>query len=131
MKQDNIELRKQYTVDLVGEKTSKVMNLLIDSLEQNFSAIDPAWETSLTLLAMNYQLLFAAFEDLQKNGKAAPDCKNRLQKNPSIGIFLNTQNAIQSLLAKMGLTLLSKARAKQLMKDELDTEDDFDSKYLD
>jgi hypothetical protein len=33
MKQDNIELRKQYTVDLVGEKTSKVMNLLIDSLE--------------------------------------------------------------------------------------------------
>jgi len=79
---------------------------------------------------MNYQLLFTAFDDLQMNGKAAPDSKGRLQKSPSIGIFLNTQNAIQGLLAKMGLTLMSKYRARQLMKDEPDLEDDFESKFL-
>ena len=122
------ELRSEFTPEKVGEKTSKVMNLLIDSLEQNFSAIDPAWKTTLSMLAMNYQLMFNAFEDLQVNGKTAPDEKKRLQKNPSIGIFLNTQTAIQSLQTSMGLTLMSKARAKQLMKGE-DEIDEFEKTF--
>lgn len=124
------ELRQEFTKEKVGEKTAKVMELLIDSLEQNFQFIDPAWKTTLSMLAMNYQLMFQAFEDLQTNGKTAPDDKKRLQKNPSIGIFLNAQNAIQSLQTSMGLTLMSKARAKQLMKSDSELDDPFDE-YVD
>lgn len=123
-----MNLRKKFTADAVGERTSKTMSKLIESLEKNFHDIDAAWECQLEMIAMNYQLMYEAYDDLCDQGKLQRDSRGRLQKNPSIAIFQNTQANIQNIMNKMGWSVLSKARAKALMDTEVE-KDEFERAF--
>lgn len=102
----------------------------IDTLEKNFDEIDESWIAVLDLLAINYQLLFQAYDDIIENGNKNRDERGRMVKNPSIQIFSTSQQNIQNLLNKMGFTTLSKARAKALMREDPDLEDEFADKFM-
>lgn len=104
-------------------RTQSTIFKLIDTIEKNFSEIDEAWIVNLEALAMNYDLFYAAYDDLKANGNTKTDYKDRLSKNPSITIYNNCQNAIQGILSRMGLNVLSKARAKSLMNTEVETDE--------
>lgn len=118
-----MNLRKKFTADAVGERTSKTMSKLIDSLEKNFQDIDPAWECQLEMIAMNYQLMYEAYDDLCDQGKLQRDARGRLQKNPSIAIFQNTQANIQNIMNKMGWSVLSKARVRTMLADNAEVDE--------
>lgn len=119
------DLRNHFKISDYSDKTVNAMNKLIDSLEVNFNELDPSWEISLEQLAMNFQILFDAYEDIQANGNLQKDARDRLQKNVSITLFMNATNNIQNILNKFGFTVMSKARVKQLMKEEPDSPDEF------
>lgn len=119
-----LELRKRYTEKDYSKKTVETMNMIIDTMEENFSGIDKAWVSSLDLLALNYDMMYDAYDDIKNNGNISKSSKERLSRNPSISIFLNCQNAIQNILSKTGLTVLSKARVKQLLSGDPE-EDEF------
>lgn len=123
-----MKLRNKFTTDKVGKRTAETMQKLIDSLETNFNAIDPAWECQLEMIAMNYQLMYSAYDDLNEQGKLQRDARGRLQKNPSIAIFQNTQANIQNIMNKMGWTVLSKARVKSMLTDSAET-DEFEENF--
>ena len=123
-------LRERYKLNAAHDKTVEAMLFLVDSLEKNFSEYDEAWTNSLDLLQINYDLLFSAKDDLDKNGKQCKDYRDRLVRNPSISILLNAQNNIMNILSRMGLNVLSKARIKQFLKSE-DELDSFESNFLD
>lgn len=125
-----IDLRKRYSKKDYSPKTVETMELIIDSMERNFTEFDSAWISSLDLLAQNYEIMNAAYEDLKKNGCTSPGSRERLSKNPNVSLFLNCQNAIQNILSKTGLTVLSKARVKMYQKDDPDVEDEFESKFM-
>ncbi len=111
-------LRERYKINSTNDATVEAMLFLVDSIEKNFSDFDSAWINSLDLLQINYDLLYAAKEDIDKNGKQCKDYRDRLVRNPSISILLNAQNNIMNILSRMGLNVLSKVRVRQLMKEE-------------
>lgn len=123
-----MKLRNKFTADKVGKRTAETMQKLIDSLVTNFNDIDPAWECQLEMIAMNYQLMYSAYDDLNEQGKLQRDARGRLQKNPSIAIFQNTQANIQNIMNKMGWTVLSKARVKSMLTDSAET-DEFEENF--
>ena len=125
-----IDLRKRYSKKDYSQKTVETMELIIDSMERNFTEFDSAWISSLDLLAQNYEIMNAAYEDLKKNGCTSPGSRERLSKNPNVSLFLNCQNAIQNILSKTGLTVLSKARVKMYQKEDPDVEDEFENKFM-
>ena len=106
------------------------MHRLIQSLEENYGGVDQAWITSLDLIAMNYDLLYQAYDDIKESGNTATASKGRLSKNPSISIFMNAQNNIQNILSKNGLTLMSKVRAKKFIDDGISDDDEFEQTFL-
>ena len=122
------QLRTHFQVSSYSDKTVSTINKLIDSLENNFSELDPSWEVSLEQLAMNFQILYDAYDDIQANGNLQKDARDRLQKNVSITLFMNATNNIQNILNKFGFTVLSKARVKQMMKEEPGS-DNFTEKF--
>lgn len=122
------DLRNRYKINSNNEKTVESMMFIIDSIEKNFSEYDAAWTTSLDLLQINYDLLYSAKEDIDKNGKQTTDYRDRLVRNPSIQILLNAQNNIMNILSRMGLNVLSKARIKQFLKDEVE-KDEFEENF--
>ena len=122
--------RKRYSAKKFGKETEESMMMYIDTLEKNFDEIDESWIAVLDLLAINYQLMHKAYEDIVERGNTQLDERNRLVKNPSIQIFQSTQTNIQNLLNKMGFTTLSKARAKALMREDPDLEDEFADKFM-
>ena len=127
-----VNLKERYSASKFGERTAETMGFLIDSMYKTFIDIDPAWIASLDQLAMDYEMLYQAYDDIKANGNITPASRERLSRNPSIGLFLNAQNAIQTILSKTGLTVLSKAKVKQLLRDSTnDTETDtFAEKFL-
>lgn len=125
-----IDLDNRYTAEKYGEKTAETMSLLIDSMKKTFQEIDPAWITSLDLLALNYEMMYKAYDDIQSRGNISTASKERLSRNPSISIFLNCQNMIQNILSKSGLTVLSKAKVKQLLNTG-EEQDEFEKNFLD
>lgn len=126
----NPNLRNRYNKEDYLEKTVEQMQRLIQSLEDNYGCIDQAWITSLDLIAMNYDLLYQAYEDIKQNGSTSPGSRERLSKNPAISIFMNAQNNIQNILSKNGLTLMSKVRAKKFIDEGLDEQDEFEKNFL-
>lgn len=46
-----IDLRKRYSKKDYSQKTVETMELIIDSMERNFTEFDSAWISSLDLLA--------------------------------------------------------------------------------
>lgn len=118
-----LELRKRYTLKDYSQKTVETMNMIIDSMEENFAEIDKAWISSLDLLALNYEMMYNAYDDIKNNGNVSNSSKERLSRNPAISIFLNCQNAIQNILSKTGLTVLSKARVRQLMTEQTEIDE--------
>jgi phage terminase small subunit len=125
------KIRKKFNAADWDPRTVEAMNNLIDSIEKNFDEWDPAIESSLQLLAYNYDLLFQAVDEIRNNGTTSPDGRKRLQRNPAITLFLNTQNAIQSILTKTGLTVVSKVKVQKYMKDSDPEElDDFEKNFL-
>lgn len=128
-KQSFMNLQDRYTPEKYGERTAETMSFFISSMKQMFTEIDPAWIPSLDQLAMNYKLMFEAYDDITKNGNTSKASRERLSRNPSIGLFLNCQNAIQSILSKTGLTVISKARVQQLTREDFE-KDDFAEKFI-
>lgn len=126
----NPNLRNRYNKEDYLEKTVEQMHRLIQSLEDNYGDVDQAWITSLDLIAMNYDLLYQAYDDIKETGNTAPGSKGRLSKNPSISIFMNAQNNIQNILSKNGLTLMSKVRAKKFIDDGISDDDEFEQTFL-
>ena len=124
-----MNLEERYTVEEYGERTAEVMSFFISSMNKMFTEIDPAWIPSLDQLAMNYKLMFEAYDDILLNGNTSKASRERLSRNPSVGLFLNCQNAIQNILSKTGLTVISKARVQQLTRADFD-KDDFEEKFL-
>lgn len=122
------DLRNRYKINSRNEKTVESMMFIINSIEKNFSEYDDAWTTSLDLLQINYDLLYSAKEDIDKNGKQTTDYRDRLVRNPSIQILLNAQNNIMNILSRMGLNVLSKARIRQFLKDEVE-KDEFEENF--
>ena len=125
-----MNLDDRYSLEKYGERTAETMKLFIDSMKKTFTEIDSAWISSLDMLAMNYKLMFDAYDDIKANGNISSASRERLSRNPSIGLFLNCQNAIQAILTKSGLTVMSKARVKQLMRDVDDPGDEFAENFL-
>lgn len=123
-------LKERYSAEKYGERTAETMGFLIESMYKTFIDIDPAWIASLDQLAMDYEMLYQAYDDIKANGNITPASRERLSRNPSIGLFLNCQNAIQTILSKTGLTVLSKAKVKQLMRDEEEPRDEFADNFL-
>lgn len=126
----NPNLRNRYNKEDYLEKTVEQMHRLIQSLEDNYGDVDQAWITSLDLIAMNYDLLYQAYDDIKETGNTATASKGRLSKNPSISIFMNAQNNIQNILSKNGLTLMSKVRAKKFIDDGISDDDEFEQTFL-
>ena len=121
-------LRNRYKINSTNEKTVESMNFIINSLEKNFSEYYDALTTSLDLLQINYDLLYAAKEDIDKNGKQTKDYRDRLTRNPAISILFNAQNNITNVLSRMGLNVVSKARIRQFLKDEVE-KDEFEENF--
>lgn len=124
-----MNLDNRYSVEKYGERTAENMKFFIDSMKKTFTDIDSAWISSLDQLAMNFKLMFDAYDDILANGNISTASKERLSRNPSISLFFNCQNAIQTILTKSGLTVMSKAKVKQLMRDEGEG-DDFAENFL-
>ncbi len=124
-----MNLDNRYSVEKYGERTAETMKLFIDSMKKTFTDIDSAWISSLDQLAMNFKLMFDAYDDILANGNISTASKERLSRNPSISLFFNCQNAIQTILTKSGLTVMSKAKVKQLMRDDGEG-DDFAENFL-
>ena len=122
-------LRDKYKVSEFSDKTVSQMMKLISSLEKNFTEIEDSWELNLDLICMNLEILNNAYKDIQEQGKLQKDARDRLQKNPSIGLFFNAQAQVQNLLNKMGMTVLAKCRVKQYLKDEDSSKDEFESNF--
>lgn len=122
-----MNLYERYTPAKYGERAAEVMSFFVSSMQKMFKEIDPAWIPSLDQLALNYKLMYEAYDDITKNGNVTEASRERLSRNPSIGLFNSCQNAIQTILTKTGLTVLSKARVKQLMKNENEMNDEKDS----
>ena len=118
-----IKLDERYNAEKYGERTAETMSLFIESMKKTFTDIDSAWISSLDQLAMNFKLMFDAYDDILANGNISSASRERLSRNPSISLFFNCQNAIQTILTKSGLTVMSKAKVKQLMRDECDTDE--------
>lgn len=129
MKLDN--LRNKYKVSDYSDKTVSFMDNLISSLEINFDEIDPSWVSQLDLIAMNANIMFDAYDDIQTNGNLQKDARGRLQKNVSITLFTNSFNNLNNLLSRNAFNIIGKARAKQLMKDVADIKDDFEQNFED
>lgn len=125
-----MNLEERYTAEKYGERTAETMKYFLMSMKSMFTEIDPGWIPSLDQLAMNYKLMFEAYDDVTKNGNTSKASRERLSRNPSIGLYLNCQNAIQNILSKTGLTVMSKARVKQLMRSEDDLKDPFAEDFL-
>ena len=83
----------------------------------------------MDLICMNLEILNNAYKDIQEQGKLQKDARDRLQKNPSIGLFFNAQAQVQNLLNKMGMTVMAKCRVKQYLKDESSSIDEFESNF--
>lgn len=125
----NLEnLKQKYDVSEYSDKTVNTIKKLITSLEQNYDSIDTSWEVNLELLAMNYELLYKSYDDIKANGNTSKDYRDRLTKNPSVNMFANTINNINNIMSKMGFNILSKVRAKQLLKDEVE-KDEFEENF--
>lgn len=122
-------LRDKYKVSEFSDKTVSQMMKLISSLEKNFTEIEDSWELNLDLICMNLEILNNAYKDIQEKGKLQKDARDRLQKNPSIGLFFNAQAQVQNLLNKMGMTVMAKCRVKQYLKDESSSIDEFESNF--
>lgn len=122
-------LRDKYKVSEFSDKTVSQMMKLISSLEKNFTEIEDSWELNLDLICMNLEILNNAYKDIQEQGKLQKDARDRLQKNPSIGLFFNAQAQVQNLLNKMGMTVMAKCRVKQYLKDESSSIDEFESNF--
>lgn len=89
-----MNLDNRYSVEKYGERTAETMKLFIDSMKKTFTDIDSAWISSLDQLAMNFKLMFDAYDDILANGNISTASKERLSRNPSISLFFNCQNAI-------------------------------------
>lgn len=122
-------LRDKYKVSEFSDKTVSQMMKLISSLEKNFTEIEDSWELNLDLICMNLEILNNAYKDIQEQGKLQKDARDRLQKNPSIGLFFNAQAQVQNLLNKMGMTVMAKCRVKQYLKDESSSIDEFEENF--
>lgn len=126
---DLTNIRTKYKLSDYSDKTVAFMDNLISSLEVNFDECDPSWLSQLDLIAMNANIMFNAYDDIQANGKLQEDSRGRLQKNVSITLYCNAFNNLNNLLSRNAFNIIGKARAKQLMKDVEDMKDSFESEF--
>lgn len=88
--------------------------------------IDDEFVPSLDLLALNYDLLFKAKADIDKNGAYITDQSNRSTKNHQIQTLFSAQNIINQILKSFPTNPTSKARINNITNNVNEDEEDFE-----
>lgn len=107
-----------------NKKTREYMDILCQSIENEYGTIDGPYILSLDLIADNYDILIEAQEDIKKNGLRQTDERGRASKNDSIQIYNTAQQNIMRLLNNFGKTPMSKSKIKHLDTDVSDAADE-------
>jgi len=100
-------------------RTQEYMQNVYDCIKQDYKVIPSSWRISLDLIAMNFEMLLKAKDDIQKYGLMKKDDYGRIDKNKNIQTFMTSQAAILKLLSTFGLTPISKTRLKNFKSDKV------------
>lgn len=97
------------------KRTQEAIRLLVNEL-----ALSDSYLTSLDLLAINYDMMFDAIDDIKKNGYTIiPENGTKPVKNHACQTFNNTQQTILKIINSFPANPLSKAHIKKLnLKEE-------------
>lgn len=117
-----MEILKRYQNK--SAQTQEYMQILCDSIQQEYGQIDGPYLLSLDLISDNYEILLKAKEDIEKNGLKQTDSQGRPSKNDALQIFNNAQSMITKLLNNFGKTPMSKSKIKHLDTDITDPADE-------
>lgn len=98
------------------EDTQEQLKILINSVEN-----DESYIPMLDLLAINFDLMYSAMDDVKEKGFALKDNYRGQTKNPSLQVLSNAQQTIIRLLNNFPSNPLSKARLKKLNNDDGDS----------
>lgn len=100
------------------EKIQMYLSAVIDYFVNSYGFVSSEQIMNLDMLAENFVIYFKALNSIKTLGFESNDSQGRLQRNPSVSIFLNCQNYIQKQLSACGLTIASQARLKKNGVDE-------------
>ena len=95
------------------ERVFDYMKIVINYFIKSYGAVSKEQILNFDMLADNFTIYYKALDDIKTRGVEANDSQGRLQRNPNVSLFLNTQNYIQKQLSAMGLTIASQARLKK------------------
>lgn len=101
------------------ERTQEYMQNVYDCIKQDYNIIPSSWRISLDLIAMNFEMLLKAQDDIHKYGIIKKDDYGRVGKNENIQIFLSSQAAVLKLLSTFGLTPISKTKLKNFKSNKV------------
>ena len=93
------------------KRTQEYMQNVIDCIEQDYKHIPSSWRITIDLIAMNFNMLLQAEQDINKRGLIIKTKQNSV-KNPNIQVFNSAQSQIMKYLSTFGLTPLSKTKLK-------------------
>lgn len=95
------------------ERVFDYMKIVINYFIKSYGAVSKEQILNFDMLADNFSVYYTALDDIKRRGVEATDSLGRLQRNPNLSLFLNTQNYIQKQSSAMGLTIASQARQKK------------------
>ena len=108
------DIYKDYDV-----RTQEYMQNVIDCIKQDYKTIPSSWRITIDLIAMNFNMLLQAEDDIRERGLIVPDDYGRTIKNPNLQVFNSSQNAITKYLSTFGLTPISKTKLKNFNSDQV------------
>lgn len=108
------EIYKDY-----DKRTQEYMQNVIDCIIQDYKTIPSSWRITIDLIAMNFNMLLQAEDDIRKNGIMVKDDYERIVKNPNLQVFNTSQNQITKYLSTFGLTPISKTKLKNFNSDQV------------
>jgi len=98
-------------------RTQEYMQNVIDCIKQDYKVIPSSWRITIDLIAMNFNILLQAENNLKEKGIFYKDEFQRIIKNPNLLVFNQAQNQIIKHLSIFGLTPLSKSKLKNFNSD--------------
>jgi P27 family predicted phage terminase small subunit len=108
------DIYKDYDV-----RTQEYMQNVIDCIKQDYNIIPSSWRITIDLIAMNFNMLLQAEDDIRTRGLMVQDDYGRTVKNPNLQAFNTSQNQIAKYLSTFGLTPISKTKLKNFNSDQV------------
>ncbi len=108
------DIYKDYDV-----RTQEYMQKVIDCIKQDYNIIPSSWRITIDLIAMNFNMLLQAEDDIRTRGLMVQDDYGRTVKNPNLQAFNTSQNQIAKYLSTFGLTPISKTKLKNFNSDQV------------